>query len=131
MSKEAIKANNRKYYETHREQVNAHRRKYYETHPEAKKASNRKYYEVHRETLIARTLACQAEQRGMLDYMKRAYGCEACGTKTGQLDYHHVDPSTKSFWIASNLGRAWPVILAEVAKCQVLCQPCHRRAHCP
>jgi hypothetical protein len=50
--------------------------------------------------------------------------CVRCGT-TEALEFDHVDPSTKRFAICSDLSRAWSELLAEVAKCQLLCRPCH------
>jgi hypothetical protein len=66
--------------------------------------------------------------RGMLDYMKRAYGCVDCGTKTGRLDYDHVR-GEKLFEIGENLDQTWDRILAEIAKCEVRCPSCHAERH--
>lgn len=51
--------------------------------------------------------------------------CVVCGT-TENLDFDHVDPSTKIFNVARQAGdvsekRFW----AEVSKCQLLCRPHH------
>jgi len=55
--------------------------------------------------------------------------CERCGydKSPAALDFHHIDPNIKEFGIASNLPHtSWGRILAEVAKCQLLCANCHR-----
>jgi hypothetical protein len=50
--------------------------------------------------------------------------CVRCGT-TEDLEFDHIDPATKRFAICADLTRAWSELLAEVAKCQLLCRPCH------
>jgi hypothetical protein len=42
------------------------------------------------------------------------------------FDFHHTDPSTKSFTIARNLRRRASVLDAELLKCILLCATCHR-----
>ena len=49
--------------------------------------------------------------------------CVRCGATEG-LEFDHIDPSTKKFTI-SGLSRAWDDLVAEAAKCQLLCEPCH------
>lgn len=46
------------------------------------------------------------------------------------LEFHHIDPSQKSFTISSMI-RKLPKedILKEIEKCQVLCANCHRKEH--
>lgn len=47
------------------------------------------------------------------------------------LDHHHRDASTKSFPlnVSSLSERPWKEIVAEAAKCVVLCSRCHRELH--
>ena len=55
--------------------------------------------------------------------------CVVCGyhKHPGALDFHHIDPTTKSFGISSGgLSRSWQVIQAELAKCVLLCANCRR-----
>lgn len=52
--------------------------------------------------------------------------CDWCGSSDG-LELHHRDPFKKEshkIWSFSAVRRA-----AEIAKCIVLCGPCHKRAH--
>jgi 5-methylcytosine-specific restriction endonuclease McrA len=74
----------------------------------------------------------------MREYMARRYDrrkaaaidqlggkCVRCGTKD-DLDFDHMDPATKSFTIARRLaGVSEAKLQAELAKCQLLCGPCH------
>jgi hypothetical protein len=44
------------------------------------------------------------------------------------LEFDHIDRKTKRDNIAQMITqREWPVILAEIEKCQVMCANCHRR----
>lgn len=54
--------------------------------------------------------------------------CAACGGKFHPvcMDWHHRDESAKTFNIASGFRYAKPRILAEIAKCDLLCANCHR-----
>ena len=48
---------------------------------------------------------------------------ECCCTEA--LEFDHIDPTTKSFNIAAGYTKPKEVLLAEVAKCQLLCNKCH------
>ena len=51
--------------------------------------------------------------------------CVSCGT-TEDLEFDHVDPATKTREMARCFGDLSAANLAvEVAKCQLLCKPCH------
>lgn len=69
------------------------------------------------------------KKRAMLCAIKMARGCECCGwkpTNPKRLHFHHTRPDEKLFNISRHVhSQSWPKILAEVEKCQVLCEPCH------
>ncbi len=50
--------------------------------------------------------------------------CVTCGTREG-LELDHIDPATKSFTIGSMWSCSWGKFVAEVAKCQLLCEAHH------
>ncbi len=58
--------------------------------------------------------------------------CWKCGygdwTKLGMLDFHHIDPTDKSFAVnnATISCRKWSSVVEEVKKCALLCCRCHR-----
>lgn len=57
------------------------------------------------------------------EWMAQAGPCVRCGA-TDRLEVHHKDPTTKSshrIWSWAPLRRA-----QELAKCEVLCRPCHQ-----
>ena len=46
------------------------------------------------------------------------------------MDFDHRDPSQKSFNIGQSRRLRWPLVLAEIAKCDIVCANCHRiRTH--
>lgn len=55
--------------------------------------------------------------------------CAQCGTAE-RLELDHVDPTTKDPRLKRSTSRIWrweeADRVAELAKCQVLCRPCHR-----
>jgi hypothetical protein len=50
--------------------------------------------------------------------------CARCDNNT-DLEFDHIDPTTKLFNISGRLGSSWDLLLDEVKKCQLLCKPCH------
>jgi 5-methylcytosine-specific restriction endonuclease McrA len=50
--------------------------------------------------------------------------CVRCGT-TDDLEFDHIDPSTKLFAVGSDMSRAWAKLVEEALKTQLLCRPCH------
>lgn len=53
--------------------------------------------------------------------------CARCPS-TVNLEFDHIDPKTKSFNIGGALGSmAWAKVEAELKKCQLLCNRCHKR----
>lgn len=51
-------------------------------------------------------------------------GCE----ETDGLDFDHIEPGSCNFRLSGRgLDKPWPVLLAEIAKCQLLCKPHHRK----
>lgn len=59
--------------------------------------------------------------------------CVDCGGVFHQaaFDFHHVDPSTKLYNVATRLGRGASIELCkeELDKCVLLCSNCHRVRH--
>tara|TARA_R110000787_G_scaffold9510_1_gene33147 strand:- start:446 stop:994 length:549 start_codon:yes stop_codon:yes gene_type:complete len=58
--------------------------------------------------------------------------CQCCGYNNCNhaLDFHHVDPKTKSFGIAkARRTKVTKKILEELDKCILVCSNCHREIH--
>jgi predicted Zn-ribbon and HTH transcriptional regulator len=59
---------------------------------------------------------------------ERGGRCEECGYDRyeGALQFHHRDPTQKSFGIsAKGYTRSWSVVKEEADKCVLLCGNCH------
>jgi hypothetical protein len=54
--------------------------------------------------------------------------CYICGYSkySGALDFHHIDPKTKSLGIVKLINNTWSLIQKEIDKCVLLCANCHR-----
>jgi hypothetical protein len=52
--------------------------------------------------------------------------CNLCGITNVPFDIDHVDPKTKTYRVANIWGRNEQIRTTELAKCQVLCKPCHK-----
>jgi hypothetical protein len=57
--------------------------------------------------------------------------CIYCGYNKcpRSLVFHHRDPTTKSFGISGNYGLGWPLLQAELDKCDLICANCHGEIH--
>lgn len=51
--------------------------------------------------------------------------CVKCGTDEN-LQFDHIDPSTKRFHILQQITGNWAEIEKEIRKCQLLCYACHK-----
>ena len=64
------------------------------------------------------------------DALKIATGCVDCGIKSDHpeiYDFDHIDPSTKLVAISTFMTKGtWEEMLAEIAKCEIVCANCHR-----
>lgn len=52
--------------------------------------------------------------------------CPCPKLKSHQLDFHHIDPTTKTFSIALNHTTRTTSLISEIAKCTLVCANCHR-----
>lgn len=58
--------------------------------------------------------------------------CDCCGRRgePAIFDFHHIDASQKDFGIGQDgIPRSWSKVVAELAKCVMLCANCHREVH--
>jgi hypothetical protein len=89
---------------------------------------NVRYYWAHRAEEIERV---RRRQRATVEWLRdlRRVPCADCGKTYPPyvMDFDHRDPSTKSFSLLADkpLLKNREVLLAEVAKCDVVCANCH------
>ena len=64
---------------------------------------------------------------------KATLHCKKCGENhPACLSFHHRDPKQKKgrmMHLISNAGWGWEKLLTEIAKCDILCENCHRKLH--
>lgn len=114
--------------EKHREELKQRNREFYHKHKNdpAYKESLRKTKEKHGEEWKAKD---RARRKAFNEKWKRP--CEKCGeNRLYLIQFHHIDPSTKSFCIGANVSSKKENILEkEVKKCVCLCSNCHDEFH--
>ncbi len=97
--------------------------------PEYVKAYVHNYRKTETGRRVLRESARQfrASRRALLDTLKSA-PCAACGESFPPIvmDFHHRDPKEKLFNVSLFFRVNKEVLLAEVAKCDVVCANCHR-----
>lgn len=70
-----------------------------------------------------------SKNKEYIDAYKLKHPCLICGEREPiALDFHHVDPSIKSFEISSKTC-SLTQLKEEIGKCAVLCANCHRKVH--
>ena len=70
------------------------------------------------------------ENREWLTELKSKSSCAKCGdSRHYVLDYHHIDPKTKSLEVSNAVNYSRSKILTEIEKCIPLCSNCHREFH--
>lgn len=125
--KEKIKEKDRRYYQEHKESINNNRRKYRQEHKEELCNYLHNYYKINKSAL--RKKANQKRKDTLAEFKIMLGGkCAHCGT-TENLQFHHVDKSTKKFNIAARVSSTAKCVLKELKKCILLCGTCHRALH--
>jgi hypothetical protein len=105
--------------------------------PEKRREYHRQYmrawYQKNAKTQIERNQKWRQSVRDWFAEFKASLSCSRCGENhPACLEFHHHDPSQKEVTINYALWKlAWGKerILAEAAKCTVLCSNCHRKLH--
>jgi hypothetical protein len=95
--------------------------------PEAQRAAERRWYQKHREDVFARKNRKKAELRSIARRAKQR-PCADCGVQYPYyvMDFDHVDDE-KLMIISTLVNRGGRNrLLAELAKCDVVCSNCHR-----
>jgi len=96
-------------------------------------ASWRRWYRKNAKRKVAWQMRRRAEIRRWFRELKAMLKCMTCEESTPEcLQFHHRDPSSKIIDVSSAaLNRCWARerILAEIAKCDVLCANCHLKLH--
>lgn len=79
-----------------------------------------------------KTAGRAAKCRQRMNEYKETHPCADCGNNYPYyvMDFDHLPGHIKSNMIAHMKTNSWEVILAEIAKCELVCSNCHRiRTH--
>jgi hypothetical protein len=98
-------------------------------------AYHRAYYSANSGVINDRQIKINRDRRharyAKIREIKEASPCTDCGESFPYyvMDFDHRDPATKSLDVSLMVKRmfAWDKVLAEVAKCDLVCVRCHRR----
>ena len=90
------------------------------------RAARRRWRQRYPERQAAAQRKGRAQARERLQAIKLERGCLDCGYRSHPeaLQFDHVR-GPKLFELASGSRRAWPLIEAEMNKCEVVCANCH------
>ena len=103
--------------------------------PVKQKEAQRQWYLRNKKITIERSMKYKHDNQVWFKETKLndvACGCRDCGYvgHPDEFDYHHIDPNTKILAVSDMLGTyGRPKVIAEMAKCEILCKPCHRKQH--
>src|SRR6266446_5150323 len=95
----------------------------------SQRPTNVRYYAVNREREIERVRLRQAATTAFLRRLREVPCADCGGCFAGhQMDFDHRDPTHKKFNLCSSRAalKRREQILAEAAKCDVVCANCHR-----
>lgn len=90
----------------------------------------RNFRKRHPEEVKQRQRDYKKRMRDWMNEIKSARGCVDCGMNViACLDFHHLDPSEKSFSFSRVRSLSKKALSLEIEKCIVLCSNCHRIRH--
>jgi hypothetical protein len=124
-NRDKLLAQVRAWREANRERSRELVRQWRKANPDKQRAAEKRWRKANPEKVQARV----RRRRQWLDGIKRAFGCIDCRMTTGPLHFHHRDRVTKKFTISDKVGSSKRQLLDEIAKCDVLCPPCHQKRH--
>jgi Zn finger protein HypA/HybF involved in hydrogenase expression len=105
---------------------------YQQTYHKKKYYNNKENIDVEllREQWREQSIIKNKQRRAFIDEYKSKCSCGKCGDiRPYVLDFHHLDPSTKSFNLGDASTKGIKAIEEELKKCITLCRNCHSEFH--
>lgn len=97
---------------------------YYGAYPEYRTTKRNKQREYNQKYMVG------YRQRTKSYVDSQVKPCIKCGeTREYVIDFHHIDPSKKSFTVRSGKRRSVESLAEELKKCICLCKNCHTEFH--
>jgi hypothetical protein len=135
MSTEENKANWRaksaKWRKANPEKVKERKAKWFKDHQQELQAKSAKWRKANPEKCKGYYTKWILKNREWFNSIKQTLLCKKCGENRWYcLEFHHRDPKEKEAQISYIIDR-WSQkrILAEMAKCDILCANCHKAFH--
>jgi len=130
------------YYQKNKEKHNAKMKDYKQSNEKIQlyetEYHKQKYQKIKTETDIdvlreewnQQKLKINIERREFINEYKSKCSCGKCGeTRSYVLDFHHIDPSQKSFNLGDATKYSVEKLKLELEKCITLCRNCHSEFH--
>ena len=122
------------YYEQNKNAHNARSIKWQSKNKDKAKEAVKKYQEKNidkvREWGKLNKRKQVQERRQFINEYKSNYSCKKCGdTRSYVLDFHHIDPSNKTFDLGDATKYSITKLKIELEKCIILCRNCHSEFH--
>ena len=92
----------------------------------------RRYYDSDEAIRKAKADTVKAKRwaiRGLVAQYKVGKACSCGESHPACLDFHHRNRETKLFAISSKESVSAARVMAEIAKCDLICSNCHRKLH--
>jgi len=120
-----VQKENKRNYEKHKESRKAWQTNYRRKNPDKIFEQQARYRNEHSDELA------EIKKKHRDEFREKWYSdlfCDHCESEEN-LSFHHLDPNTKIYGISEMEYKNTLEILAEMAKCIVLCNNCHMKVH--
>lgn len=100
--------------------------------PKKQKEAQAEHYQKHKALYGERCNKRKRDLQKWFQELKTKLKCAECEENhPACLEFHHTDPTTKEYniGIMAMSGCKEEKVLAEIAKCIVLCSNCHKKLH--
>lgn len=124
---ENVREQRRAYYQANRDKIREQQRAYVHQNLDAIRESRRRTHQRYKQKRYAQSRKAVVARQAEIARIKLERGCEVCGYSAHHyaLEFAHRDPREKRNNVARMQSAPWERVLAEMAKCRVLCKNCH------
>lgn len=122
------------YYENNKDKIKQNIKNWFNKNPTYKQLRDKKYIEENKEQVQEywrnQKRKNNLKKKQYIDDYKKQNCCIKCNEdRYYVLDFHHKDPSEKSFNLGNATKYGMKTIKNEIKKCILLCRNCHSEFH--
>lgn len=100
------------------------------THVGYTKEYGKLWYKKNKARAVAKVAKMKKKKLEFIRKQKTEKGCSRCSENhPAALDFHHRNVVEKTIRVSTTTSWSNERILAEIAKCDILCANCHRKEH--